>query len=386
MKFMGLLLNNVLRNRRRTLLTVSSIAVALFLVCTLLAVLTELEHPPRTPESALRLVCRHRVSLANILPVSHRGKISEVPGVKAVIGSMWFGGVYRDPKNFFAQFAVDADQLFEVLDDLRIPDDQKKAFLSDKAGAIAGLNLAARFGWKIGDRIHLQGTYFEIDPDLTLRGIYSGGTDDATTLYFRWDYFNEAMKGTLRPLYDFTGFFTVRAESPDVVPAVARQIDAQFRNTRAPTKTESERAFVLGFLSTMGNIRALVTGICSVVLLTIILVAANTMAMSIRERVRETGILKALGFRTSHILGLLLGESVLLALGGSLLGAFGARLLYSRIRIAAITEGFIQSLRVTPLNLFLCAVIGTLIGLVSAGFPAWRAARRTVLDALRDVG
>ncbi len=386
MGFIGLLISNLLRNRRRTLLTLASVAVSLFLVSTLMTVLTELENPLETPESALRLVCRHRVSLANILPASHRGKIARVPGVEAVIGTMWFGGIYKDPKNFFAQFAVDTDRFFDVLADVRIPGDERQAFFQDKTGAIAGRNLAARFGWKTGDRIHLQGTFFDLDLDLILRGIYSGGSDDGTNLYFHWDYFNEGMKKTFGPRYDFTGFFTVRATSAAAVPEVARQIDALFRNSNAPTKTEGERTFVLSFLSTMGNIRLLVSGVCSVVILTIVLVAANTMALSIRERVREIGVLKALGFRTSHVLGLLLGESVLLALCGSLVGAVVSKILYSRFRIADITEGFIQSLRVTPGTLVVCVLIGILIGIVSAGLPAWRAARRPVIEALRDTG
>ncbi len=386
MKLTGLLINNVLRNRRRTLLTVTSITVSLFLVSTLLTVLSELEDPPETPESALRLVCRHKVSLANILPASHRVKIARVPGVEGVIGELWFGGIYKDPQNFFAQFAVDTDRFFDVMADFRIPEIEKKAFIRDRTGAIAGNNLAARFGWKPGDRIHLLGTVFKLDLELTLRGIYSGGSDDGTTFFFHWDYFNEGMRRIFGPRYDFTGFFTIRARSAGEVAEIAQQVDALFRNSNAPTTTESEKAFVLNFFSMMGNVRLLVAGICSTVIFTIVLVAANTMAMSIRERVREIGIMKAVGFRTSHILFLLLAESVSLALGGALLGAFGAKFFYSRFRIAEITEGFIQSLRVTPETLLMCTVIGVFVGLVSAGLPAWHAARRRTADALREVG
>jgi putative ABC transport system permease protein len=388
MKYLGLLWNNVFRNRRRTFLTITSIAVSLFLIATLLTMLSEMENPPSTPQSALRLIARHRVSLANILPMSYRLKIARVDGVDAVIGSMWFGGVYKDPKNFFAQFAVDADQFFQIYGDVVLPEDQKAAFVSDRTGALVGENLAQRFGWKVGDRVTLQGALFDFSPELTIRGIYSGGGDDGSTFYFHWDYFNEGMKklfGTNSEAVNFTGFFTIRAKSADLVPSVAEKVDELFKNSSSPTKTESEKAFVLGFLAMMGNVRLLVTSICSVMMFTIVLVAANTMAMSIRERVREIGIMKALGFRKSHILSLLLGESMFLALGGAILGSVLAKLVFAKARLAAATGGMIQQLRVSPGTLLLCATIGLLVGVVSAGIPSWQAARRRVVDALRDV-
>jgi len=344
-----------------------------------------MENPPTTPESAHRLICRHRVSLANILPKSYRQKISKTDGVEAVVGSMWFGGVYKDPKNFFAQFAVDTDQLFTVYQDMKIPDDQKQAFLQDRTGCIAGENLAERFGWKVGDRIPIQGALFDVNLELTLRGIYSGGGDDGSTLYYNWEYFNEGMKKVFGPRVDFTGFYVIRARSTDQVPAIAERVDAEFHNSSSPTKTESEKAFVLSFLAMMGNVRLLVTSICSVVIFTIILVSANTMAMSIRERVREIGILKALGFRKLQILSLLLGESVLLALGGALLGSFAAKFIYSGAKMAAVTGGMFQRFYVTPITMIVCAGIGITVGVLSAGFPAWHAARRRVVDALRLV-
>jgi putative ABC transport system permease protein len=319
--------------------------------------------------------------------MSYRGKIAKVEGVEAVIGSMWFGGVYKDPKNFFAQFAVDTDQFFQIYAEIAVPEDQKQAFIQDRTGALAGENLAQRFGWKVGDKIPIQGALFDFPLDLTLRGIYSGGGDDGSTFYFHWEYFNEGMKKLFGAGegVNFTGFYTARAVSAEQVPAIAERVDALFRNTSAPTKTESERAFVLGFVSMMGNIRMLVTSICSVVIFTIILVAANTMAMSIRERVREIGILKAVGFRKSQVLLLLLGESVLLAVGGALLGSLAAKVIFSGARLAAATGGMITRIQVTPMTLLFCCSIGLFVGIISAGIPAWQAARRHVVDALRDV-
>jgi putative ABC transport system permease protein len=388
MKFIRLLFHNLFRNRRRTFLTVTSIAVSLFLIATLLTVLHEMENPPQTPDSALRLITRHKVSLANILPMSYRARIQRMEGVDSAVGSMWFGGVYKDPKNFFANFAVDTDQFFRVYSDVNMPENQKIDFLRDRTGAIAGNSVADRFGWKVGDRITLTGALFDFDAELTLRGIYTGGGDDGSTLYFHWDYFNEGMKkvfGNAGEAVNFTGFYVIRANSPDLVPRIAEQIDTEFKNTSSPTKTESEKAFVLGFISMMGNIRLLVTSICSVVIFTIVLVAANTMAMSIRERVREIGILKALGFRRAQILGLLLGESVFLAMGGALIGALGAKVLYSGAKMGAVTGGMFQRFNVTPGIVVICAAIGLTVGVISAGLPAWQAARRRVVDALREI-
>jgi len=378
MKYLGLLLHNLMRNRRRTLLTITSVAVSLFLVATLRTLLTELENPPETPESALRLITRHRVSLANILPISYRDKIARVDGVVAVVGSMWFGGIYKDPKNFFAQFATDTQDFFLVNADMQIGEAEKEAFLLDRTGAIAGDNLAARFGWKLGDKVRLEGSLFDFDPELTLRGIYRAGSDNGGSLYFHWDYFNEAMNNT-----DFTGTYTIRARSAEEVASIAERVDALFRNTASPTKTESEKAFFLSFLSMMGNVRFLITSIASVVTFTIVLVAANTMALSIRERTREIGILKALGYRKRHILSLLIAESVTMGVLGALLGGLGARYFFSGIDIAAVTGGFVQRFYVNPATLLLCLAIGGSVGIVAAGIPAWQAARRRVVDALR---
>ena len=380
MKYFALLYKNVWRNHRRTLLTVSSIAVSLFLVATLLTLLNELQNPIETPESALRLITRHKVSLFNSLPIAYRQKIAKVEGVQAVMGSMWFGGVYKDPSNFFAQFSADTDQFFEVNADMIIPEDQKQAFLKDRTGCIVGKSLAKRFDWKLGDRIHLKGALFQFDPELTVRGIYEGGSDLGTTLFFHWEYFNEGLNNA-----GFTGTYTIRARSADEVPKIAERVDALFQNAPVPTKTETERAFILGFASMLGNVQFLITSICSAIIFAIVLVAANTMAMSIRERVREIGVMKALGFHSNRILALLLAESMLLALVGTLLGSLGARTIYSRLDLATLTSGFLLRLDVNPKILLLCLGIGCVVGLLAAGVPAWRASRFPAVEALRRV-
>ncbi|HUG43802.1 MAG TPA: FtsX-like permease family protein [Acidobacteriota bacterium] len=378
MKFVRFLVKNVLRNKRRTLLTMSSIAVSLFLVATLLTLLDQLTNPPETPDSALRLITRHRISLFNVIPMSHGEKIREVEGVEAAYGSMWFGGVYKDPSNFFANFSVEADQFFEVNRDMIVPEDQKEAFINDRTGAVAGDSLAERFGWEIGDIIHLEGALFSFDPELTLRAIYSGGADDGSSLFFHWDYFDEGMNRA-----GIIGTYTIRTSSPEVLPAVAETIDSMLRSSTAPTKTETEREFILGFVNMLGNVQLFITSIVSVVIFTIVLVAANTMAMSIRERIREVGILKALGFRSSQVMALFLVESVLLALSGAMLGALAAWLVLPALNMAAISGGFVQRLAVTTPTLLLCAGIGLAVGVIAAGYPSWSASRRPTVQCLR---
>lgn len=384
MKFLRLILRNLLRNKRRTLLTISSIAVSLFLVATLRTVLTELQNPPETPDSALRLVVRHRVSLFNALPSAYRDRIARIEGVDAVVGTFWFGGIYKDPSNFFANFSADSERFFDVYPDLILPDDQKQAYIADRVGCLVGGNLARRFGWKLGDKIFLESTTWPIDVELTVRAIYEGGSDLGTTLYFHWDYYNELMKGQFGE-WDNIGTYSVRVASAEMVPVVSGRIDEMFRNSSFPTKTETEKAFLLGFVSMLGDVQFLITSIVTVVVFTIVLVAANTMAMSIRERTREIGVLKALGFRSRQVLALLVGEAVLLAVLGAVIGAGGARLIFGSVDMALLTSGFIQRFWVTPETLLLCLGIGVGVGLVSAGIPAWQASRRPVVDALRRV-
>jgi putative ABC transport system permease protein len=380
MGLLRLLLKNVLRNKRRTFLTISSIAVSLFLVATLETVLTELQNPPETPDSALRLITRHQISLFNTLPKSQKAEIAEIEGVDAVIGMMWFGGVYKEPSNFFANFATDTDQFFHVYPDLIISPEEQEAFKADRTGAIVGDNLARRFGWKLGDKVFLKGSTFPVDAELTIRGIYSGGSDLGTSFYFQWDYFSELLNNA-----GFVGTYTIRARSAEDISRIANEIDNRFRNSSYPTKTETEKAFILGFVSMLGDIQLFITSIVSVVVFTIVLVAANTMAMSIRERVREIGVLKALGFRSSQVLSMLIGESILLSLSGAALGSWAARIVFGTVDMVMLTAGFIQRFHVTTGTLVLCILIGLFVGIGSASIPAWRASQRSVVEALRRV-
>ena len=383
MRIFKLLSKNLFRNPVRTLLTLSSISVSLFLVATLISILIQLTNPPETPDSGLRLITRHKISLFNVLPYAYRDRIKSLDGVDAVIGSMWFGGLYDHSGNdqLLAQFAVDTDDFFEVNPDMELPQSQKEAFLADRSGTIVGDSMAEQFGWSVGDTIHTKSNLFPIDSvELKIHGIYQGGGDQGGGVYFHWEYFNEAMNKA-----DFTGTYAIRVRSAEWIPVVSEKIDEMFKNSSTPTKTETEKAFILGFVSMLGNVQLLISGICSAVLFAVLLVAANTMAMSIRERVREIGILKAIGFRKAQVLGLLLGESLMLSAGGALLGSLAARVLLSGLNMTALSGGYLRSIDVSPSILGFCTLLGLVVGLLAAGVPAWRAAQRPVVQALRNV-
>src|SRR5262245_16704940 len=301
MRFFPLILRNTFRNRRRTILTILSISISLFLVSTLRTLLDALERPPMTPESAMRVLVRHQTSLANLIPIAYKDRIRQTAGVEEVSTYQWYGGIYKDPANFFAQFAVDPVAFFKIYSDIRpLEPEQLEAFVKERSAALAGVNLAKIYGWHIGDRITLQGTIFPRNMELTIRGFVSGGAGDSV-LFFRYDYLNEAM-----PNLNGASSFVVKARTADDIPVVMDAIDSTFMNSTAPTKTETEKAFVLGFMAMWGNVRTLVVSISTVLIFTIVLVAANTMAMSIRERTGEIAILKTLGFTPGLVMDVLI--------------------------------------------------------------------------------
>ena len=381
MKFFPLILRNAFRNPRRTILTVLSISMSLFLISTLRTLLEQLESPPLTPESATRVLTRHQTSLTNVLPIAYREKIRQMPGVTEVSAYQWVGGIYKDPANFFAQFAVDPDHFFNVYSDIHpLATEQKEAFLKEKTAALAGVSLAKRYGWNIGDRITLQGTVFARDIELIIRGFIKDGGSESL-LIMRHDYLNELWDN-----YDSSGVFVVRVRTAEEIPAVIETIDSTFVSSTAPTKTETEKAFVLGFVSMIGNVRSLVVSISTVLIFTIILVAANTMAMSIRERTGEIAILKTLGFSSAQVLTVLICESALIALAGGLIGSIAARYLLGAVDFSRFTTGFIQVFDVRWATVLLAAGISLVVAFTSTMVPAWTASRIPISDAIRRRG
>jgi putative ABC transport system permease protein len=382
MTYPGLIWRNAVRNKRRSVLTALSLAASLFLLTTLRTVLAELQAVSAAPLSDLRLVSRHVVSFTNPLPISYLEKMRRVPGVHDVMPGNWYGGIYIDEKDFFAQFTVDHQRVFDIMPELQLPEEQKSDFRKHRNAAIAGTRLFDRFGWKIGDRITLKGTNYPVDLELILVGRFTSiNPPDEAALMFRWDYLDESL-GRIGQ----AAWFTLVAQSRDDVPRIIQTIDEMFRNSGAPTKTETEKGFQLSFSGMMGNVKFLVASISAVVVFTILLVTATTMGMNIRERTAELGIMKSLGFTRSRIVGLLVGESLMIAGTGWLLGCVGAWLLFSNIDLQKATGGFFTVLRVQPESLAIGFALSVVVALLASGLPAYRASSLNIADALRYTG
>ncbi len=371
------------RNKRRSILTVLSIAFSLLLLTLMMTIWHAFYIDKGSAESAQRLVTRHRVSLTQSLPAFYREKIRAIPGVVAVAPNNWFGGQYKDakPENFFAQFGTDPLEILKVFTDFKIPEDQVLAWQRDRAGVIVDGQLARKFGWKLGDRIVLKGTIYPVDLELTIRGIYTA-PDPTESVYYNQTYVEEAVsfaKGK-------AGTFDILADSPNNVSKIAAAVDDMFRNSPEPTKTESEKAFQLGFINSIGNVKAFILSICFAVVFATLLVSATTMAMSIRERTREVAVLKTLGFTRQSILKLYIGEAVLVALTGGTLGCLLALLLVSGLAHAPGLGLFFAGMKVTSATLLLAVFVAGIVGLLSAIFPAYHAAKIDIVEGLRYIG
>src|SRR5579884_1947367 len=316
--YFPLVLRNGFRNRRRSLLTVLSIAASFCMLGVLMAMYALFFLTPATPDQALRLVTRNRISYTNTMPMSYEQRIRHVPGVREVMVYDFFGGTYKDSreaKNSFARFAVEPEKLFVVHPEYSLPQAQKAEFIRRRDACIIGRPLAESLGLKVGDRITLIGDIFRTDPNLLLVGIYDSDVDNKA-LFFSYDYLNESFHGRI----DQAIMFLSIADSPASVAPVARAIDEMFRNAPVQTKTETEKGMQLSFLSYIGNVQLFLIAVCASLTGTVLLVSANTMAMSVRERVAEVGILKTLGFTPDVILWMIVGESMLIAIFGAALG------------------------------------------------------------------
>jgi putative ABC transport system permease protein len=371
---------NAFRNIRRSVLTVLSISFSLLLLTLMMAIWRNFYLTKGTEESALRLVTRHKVSLAFEMPSYYRDKIRAIPGVVAIVPGNWFGGVYKDDKsgNFFAQFGTDPDEFFKVYKDWKIAPDELTAWQRDRAGAIVDEDLMKRYGWKVGQRVVVTGTIFPVNLELNIRGVFKA-PQPTQSLYFNQKYVEEAvpyLKGQ-------QGFYTILADSPQSVAHIPTDVDSLFRNSPQPTKTETEKAFQLGFIAMIGNVKAFILFICGAVVFAILLVAANTMAMSIRERTREIAVLKTLGFTRGTILGLFVGEAVTLAMMGGLIGSSVAFLFGIA---AAKAGGFAGALQVSGWTMLVALAVAALMGFFSSFVPSYNASRLGIVDGLRHIG
>ena len=377
MKYSKLILKNILRNKRRTLLTISSLVVSLFLIITLATILTEFSRGSER-SNPLRLISRHAVSLAFTLPVAQQQRIATVPGVKAVIPFSWFGGIYKDEKNFFANFAVDASRLREVMTELKMSDPEWQAFINDRQGAIVGQKLVKLYGFTSGQRVTLRSPIYDRSVEFIVRGVYTGG--DEKTLFFHHEYINELVPAWAK---DQVSTFSILANSAEDVPRIAQTIDSIFINTDAPTKTESERDFAISFETMMGGVKQFMYGIMGAISFSLLLIMGNTMAMTVRERTREVGMLKALGFQRGTIAGLFVGEALLVTTLGALIGIGGAMLLFKSVDFSLIIPNF-QSFVPTAQTLMVAFVVSIFVGLVSVVYSAYRVSGMTIAEALRS--
>ncbi len=385
-RYLSLAFKNTLRNRRRSFLTISSIAVSLCLLGVLIAMYHAMFFGEQTPGQALRLVVRHRVSLAQPIPVSYEAKVKAVPGVKEVSVWNWFGGTYkdnRDQRNFFARLGVEPKPFLKIRTQMQMPEDQRRAFLTDRTGFVISKDLAEKLNLKLGDRVTLVGDIYPVTLELKLVGIFED-PDANQTMFFNYDYLRDALPLGRR---NYISVIAVLADSPEDVPRIAKAVDTMFENSSPPTKTESEQQFALSFVSFLGNIKLFLLSICAAVTFTILLVSGNTMAMSVRERIKEVGVLKTLGFTNGAILGMIVGEALCIAVIGGLLGLVLASLLTAVVGKAG--EGMIgqlHGLSITPSTALLCLGVAALIGIISSFVPAWNAARTNILDSLRFSG
>ena len=374
---------NVFRNKRRSILTALSIGFSLLLLTFMMTIWRAFYIDQGSAESTQRIIVRNKVSLVFSVPIYYREKIRSLPGVKNVVPQHWFGGTYKDPNKDkqFAQFSTDPNELFDVYRDFKIPADQLEAWKKDRTGCVVDAELAKQFGWKLGDHILLKGTIFPMDLDLTLRGIYTAPAN-TLSLYFNNTYLEESyapVKGTV-------GFYGVLADSAQNVPVVSKEIDEAFRNADRATKSESEKAFGLGWIAMLGNVKAFILSICGAVVFATLLVSANTIAMSIRERTREVAVLKTLGFTRRTVLGLFIGEAIGVASFGGLLGVLAAPALIWLMAQSPQGGFFFSNIKITVPIVLVAMLAAATVGLVSAFVPAYQASRGNIVDGLRHIG
>jgi putative ABC transport system permease protein len=381
MKYLPLIWKSLWRRKVRTIFTLLSIFIA-FLLFGILMTIRAAFSIGVDLAGMDRLILIHKISLIMPLPQAYEGRLQTVPGVDVVSNSSWFGGIYQDPKNFFAQMAVEPEKYLQIYKEFKIPADQKKAWYEDRKGAIAGRALAERFGWKIGDHIPLQATIWQpkgggLTWDFNLVGIYDGDPGvDTTSFFFHYDYLNENRQNG----EGLVGWYIVKVKDPKQSTALATLFDDMFANSNAETKTTTEKGFVEGFAKQIGDIGSIMMAILAAVLFTILLVVGNTMAQAVRERTSELAVLKTLGFSDVTVLSLVLAESLFVAVVGGGLGLFLAWLF---VQGGDPTNGLLPAFYLPGRDLVLGVALMILVGVAAGILPAAGAMRLKITDALR---
>lgn len=372
---------NLGRHKRRTILTVLGLGIALFLFVTLQTFLHTLRSIGDIG-SETRLVVSNKLGIVFPLPMAYRARLQAMEGVESVGYASWFGGIYQDPSNFFANFAVDPEYL-AMYPEIVVSPEHREAFMADRTGAIVGVRLMERFGWQVGQTVTLQGTIYPGNHDFTIRGVYSAGRKgfDETSLFFHHRYLEEIARG--QGMDGVVGWYVLKVTDPNQAAAIAQAVDEAYENSASPTRTQTEKAFNLSFIGMYGNIGFFLNAIGMAVVFAILMVSANTMAMSARERFSEIAVLKTLGFTDGDVLRIVVAEAAWIVGLGLALGLGGAVLLFNVMGFDM--GGFAPGLTVSP-GVALGAIgIGLLIAIASATIPALQAARLKVTDALRYI-
>ena len=381
MNWLPWIVKNLTRNRRRTSLTLASLTVSLFLLGVLGAVYAFMNSPSSSDSTHLVLIVSPRASMTMLMPLWYKDRIAALPGVTAVSPFGYFPGLYGKDDALVPAVALEPHVVFEMLSDWKVPESEKRVFEGEKSAAVAGRKLAQKYGWKLGDRIHLtRGMYNGISLDLTVRALYTS-TDDEGALAIHWDYLNEAMGWTNKAPQ-----FWVRAGSAEMMPRLTQSIDALFRNAPVETRTGTLKQVMLNFLSLLGNVKLMLVGVSGGVVFAVLLVVANTMGMSIRERTVEIATLRALGFRTSQIVRVLVGEAVVLSLSGAALGLMLAAAVTRMVSGLAVGGMLPARLSLSGGTLALMTLVALAVGLLSTLLPAYHAAKRNLAEALRFAG
>jgi len=382
--FLRFVFRNVFRAKLRSALTILGLVIAI-LAFGLLQTVVRARYAGADAASANRLIARNAISLTFSMPMYYRDKIRAVPGVTGVSVSNWFGGIYKEPKNFFPQFAVDAPTFFPMYPEFIFKPDEYQSFLRDRRGAAIGRQLADLYGFRVGDTIPLKSAIYPGDWEFTVRAIYDAKDDTTITrqMYFHYDYLNESVKKVFPRRADQAGVFVVGISDGQAAANIARDVDAEFKNSLAETLTETEKAFTLSFVAMVETIVVAIQGVSYVVILIIMAVAANTMAMTARERLPEYATLKALGFKPGTVAALIMGEAMMLALIG---GLIGLALTTPVVRIFhQATVGVFAKMPLVAHTFYLQAACAAAVGAVAGIVPAIRAARVKIVDGLRHV-
>jgi putative ABC transport system permease protein len=385
MSFFMLVFKSAFRNRLRSILTSVGVAIAIIAFLFLRTFIAEWGRGADAA-AADRLVVRNKISIIFPLPMSYYTKVKNTPGVTDATYANWFGGVYKDERNFFAQFAVDAETYMKVYPEILIPEDQRQAWLNDRTGCVIGEDLAAKYNWKIGDQIPIQGTIYPGDWKFTVRAIYKSSNKaiDTKSMAFHWKYLDEAMPDARK---NQLGIIILRVADPGRGTQVGQSIDQMFQNSLAETRTESEKAFQLAFLSMVSTILLAISVISLVVLVILMLILGNTMAMATRERTVEYAVLRAIGFRPGHVVTMVIGEGLVIAAVGVLLGVAMAPpiMKFFAQQFEKSLGSFFSVFELDPKLVGIATGVALLLGMVAAGIPAWRAGRMKLVDALRRV-